>query len=368
MVMNGAVDFSQDMWLEEHVESITVVDLADKSSYPFWEVQPVIHVFKLTTEGPMDENAGLDAEIATCQQTQLPSRQLHGLWDSLIFDANVKSNVLEYATTAMLFTDRRVNPNIIAWNRVVLFHGPPGTGKSSLCKALSQKLSIRLSDRFPHAHLLEINAHSLFSKWFSESGKLVTKLFQYIQELVDDPDALVCVLIDEIESLTATRQAALAGSEPSDAIRVVNAVLTQLDLLKVRENVIILTTSNLTQAIDVAFVDRADIKMFIGLPSAEARFNILKSCTIELMRVGIIQPPTKLLSFAEAEKDEAQDSISRQLFCIAGAAQGLSGRALRKIPFQTHAFWIKQPATSVKHFLEGMQYSIEQELNTRNKF
>ena len=70
----------------------------------------------------------------------------------------------------------------------------------------------------------------------------------------------------------------MAGSEPSDAIRVVNALLTQIDqikrylalspvclehlgnqtgLLTVRyANVIILTTSNVTGAIDLAFVDR----------------------------------------------------------------------------------------------------------------
>jgi SpoVK/Ycf46/Vps4 family AAA+-type ATPase len=44
---------------------------------------------------------------------------------------------------------------------------------------------------------VEVNAHSLFSKWFSESGKLVTKLFQKIQELVEEEDNLVFVLIGE---------------------------------------------------------------------------------------------------------------------------------------------------------------------------
>ena len=51
-----------------------------------------------------------------------------------------------------------------------------GTGKTSLCKALAQKMSIRLSGRYEFGQLVEINSHSLFSKWFSESGKLVQKM------------------------------------------------------------------------------------------------------------------------------------------------------------------------------------------------
>ncbi len=82
------------------------------------------------------------------------------------------------------------------------------------------------SIRYRYGQLVEVNSHSLFSKWFSESGKLVQRMFEAIQELVDDPDAFVCVLVDEVESLAAVRKA--TGSEPSDAIRVVNAMLTQV--------------------------------------------------------------------------------------------------------------------------------------------
>lgn len=55
--------------------------------------------------------------------------------------------------------------------------------------------------------------------------------------------------LDEVESLAAARKAALSGTEPSDSIRVVNALLTQIDRLKQKRNVLILTTSNITEAI-----------------------------------------------------------------------------------------------------------------------
>ena len=51
------------------------------------------------------------------------------------------------------------------------------------------------SARFSSAQLLEVNAHSLFSKWFSESGKLVMRLFHAIREMVEEKKYLVVILI-----------------------------------------------------------------------------------------------------------------------------------------------------------------------------
>ncbi|XP_046843692.1 pachytene checkpoint protein 2 homolog [Xenia sp. Carnegie-2017] len=278
-----------DPFLKEHVKSITIVcDTDNFSTYgkiiDLKKVMLKYHVYQLHDGGPGYEE--LEDDISAADNWLLPTEDFQGLWESLLFDSDVKNQLLRYAATTLLFSDRGVDFNIISWNKVILLHGPPGTGKTSLCKALAQKLSIRLSERFNYGQLIEINSHSLFSKWFSESGKLVMKMFQKIQEFIDDKQALVCVLIDEVESLTSARKSALNGQEPSDAIRVVNAFLTQIDHIKRHPNVIILTTSNITGAIDVAFVDRADIKQYIGPPSAKAIYKIYHSCIKELVRVG----------------------------------------------------------------------------------
>ena len=68
-------------------------------------------------------------------------------------------------------------------------------------------------------------------------------------------------------NLPIDQPASSSFQEPSDAIRVVNALLTQIDAIKRYPNVLIMTTSNVTGTIDLAFVDRADIKHYVGHPS-----------------------------------------------------------------------------------------------------
>jgi SpoVK/Ycf46/Vps4 family AAA+-type ATPase len=150
------------------------------------------------------------------------------------------------------------------------------------------------------------------------------------------------VVIDEIESLTRSREASLGGGgEPSDALRAVNALLTQLDRLKRHPNVLVLATSNLTQAIDAAFVDRADLKMYIGLPNLTARYEILCSCVTELAAKGLFKDNVVQELMPYAEYMEVQGSgeggLCDAVMAIAKECAGLSGRALRKLPLQAHA-------------------------------
>ena len=57
-------------------------------------------------------------------------------------------------------------------------------------------------------------------------------------------------------------------------------------------NVLILTTSNLSGSVDIAFIDRADIRRYIGLPSQSAIYQIYHSCIMELVKVSIVPSQT----------------------------------------------------------------------------
>ncbi|CAA7260160.1 unnamed protein product [Cyclocybe aegerita] len=343
---------------------------------------------------------GEDDDTMAASICELPNRSYEGLWDSLIYAGDIKMKLLDYIHATLVLSDANVDFNLVSWNRVVLLHGPPGTGKTSLCRALGQKLAIRLSHRYSHARLLEINSHSLFSKWFSESGKLVQRLFNNITELVEEEDGFVVVLIDEVESLTAARAGAMAGTEPSDGLRVVNALLTQLDKLKTRKNVLIMATSNLVKAIDTAFVDRADIIQYVDLPSREAIYEILRTCLCEMILKGIVAsvtiPTLKQVQMYElvskvngrsdvADGQERSRSIGLRLLALAFQCrkQGMSGRALRRLPVLALARYIglgnvglapgpsssstqptagrSSPSVSVEIWLDGMEKAVDEQ-------
>ncbi|XP_050433295.1 pachytene checkpoint protein 2 homolog [Adelges cooleyi] len=314
-----------------------------------------VYFFKLDDSGLADDAT---SEDNTCKMRRciLPNVDFCGIWDSLIFQEPVKEILMHYALTGMNFARHNVDTNIISYNRLILLHGPPGTGKTSICKALAQKLSIRLSKHYKFFEFIEINSHNLLSKYFSESGTLVMSMFQKIREVLEYGDSLVFILIDEVESLTRARESVLSGTEPSDSIRVVNAVLTQLDNLRKYSNVIFLTTSNVTEAIDTAFTDRADIKMLINPPQELAIYTIFKAAIDELIRVELIVNVNESDKFDRLPVGkEFTNSATQQLFEISKESVGLSGRVLKKLTFIAHSIYIRAPqCNGIDEFLSAL--------------
>lgn len=121
----------------------------------------------------------------------------------------------------MSIAERQPGSKAQLFNRLVLLYGPPGTGKSTLCRALAQKLAVRLRGQYDRSRLIELDTATLFSKFFGESSRLVSKMFDVIESMLDQqPNVFLCLVVDEIESLAGTRQYSTRANEPKDALRV----------------------------------------------------------------------------------------------------------------------------------------------------
>lgn len=192
--------------------------------------------------------------------------------------------------------------------------------------------------------------------------------------------SLVCVLIDEVESIAYAR-GNISTNEPSDSVRVVNSVLTQLDRIKKYPNVLIITTSNLTSSIDLAFLDRADVVTHIDQPSTQAAFKIISSAFVELADKCIITPDNpeeggdefniEAISTIDNFQDlhNFQPCSSAHIFLqVCKEANGLSGRTLRKLPFLAHALFLKKRKSTLREFLIAMRLAVDnQKRNKLNK-
>jgi SpoVK/Ycf46/Vps4 family AAA+-type ATPase len=138
----------------------------------------------------------------------------------------------------------------------------------------------------------------------------------HIPALADDRLPTI-VLLDEVESMAVARSAASLSANPADVHRATDAVLTALDeVSREHPHVIFVATSNFTEALDEAFISRADVAVLIPLPDAAAISAILKRT---------------LTDFAVAYPKLADLADSPGLETAARRLTGCDGRRVRKV-------------------------------------
>jgi len=141
----------------------------------------------------------------------------------------------------------------------VLLHGPPGTGKTMIAKAVATEVN---------AHFKSINGPEIISKYYGESEKQLREIFDEAAE-----NAPAIIFIDEIDSICPKREEVSGEVER----RVVAQMLTLMDGMEGRDNVVVIGATNRRDALDPALrrPGRFDREIEIGVPDREGRSEIM---------------------------------------------------------------------------------------------
>ncbi|KAH3678292.1 hypothetical protein WICMUC_001616 [Wickerhamomyces mucosus] len=253
--------------------------------------------------------------------TAIPNTRFDKLWTTLRYEKNLKVQILNYSKmllSLMSSTSIQTYNN----NKLLLFHGPPGSGKTTLCKALAQKISIRKNGIF-----IELSCSKIFSKWLGESSQKLEFIFKELFNLIQSHQEIIIIIcIDEVETIANSRSQTLDNKESTDSIRVVNTLLTQLDSLKIFDNFLILTTSNLLKSLDSAYLDRVDESFWVNRPSAAMINCILRDSINNVIGLGYFNSG-ELLNDSCSELSTILQKTSERCYSLE-----VSGRYLSKLP------------------------------------
>ncbi len=142
----------------------------------------------------------------------------------------------------------------------VLLYGPPGTGKTLLAKAVANESG---------AHFIAINGPEIMSKWYGESEARLREIFKEAEE-----NAPAIIFIDEIDAIAPKRGEVVGEVEK----RVVAQLLSLMDGLESRGQVIVIAATNRPEAVDPALrrPGRFDREIYIGVPNKKGRKEILQ--------------------------------------------------------------------------------------------
>jgi len=139
--------------------------------------------------------------------------------------------------------------------RGMILHGPPGTGKTFVVRALAHESG---------AAFFSVKGAELLDKWVGESERGVREVFARARAVAPS-----IIFFDELDALAPVR----GSSTNSVTDSVVAALLTEMDGVATRGDVFVIGATNRVDLIDPALLrpGRLEVHLLLGLPGPEAR-------------------------------------------------------------------------------------------------